>query len=97
MPAGGIELNDDQLKRLSNLTPAFGERHDKANMASIELTASGRTFMLPPLVAPIRRRLGRDSSPPPALMSGLGLTPTRAHALIAISRSTPEHYVHDVH
>lgn len=64
MPAGGIELNDDQLKRLSNLTPASGERHDKANMASIELTASGRTFMLPPLVAPIRRRLrpGFESS-----------------------------------
>jgi len=40
---------------------------------------------------------GRDSGRPPALMSSLGLTPTRAHALIAISRSTPEHYVHDVH
>jgi hypothetical protein len=26
----------DQLNRLSNLTPASGERHDEANMASID-------------------------------------------------------------
>ncbi len=34
--ADGIELSDDQLERLSNLTPAAGERHDEANMASID-------------------------------------------------------------
>ena len=34
--ADGIELSDDQLERLSNLTPASGERHDEANMASID-------------------------------------------------------------
>jgi aryl-alcohol dehydrogenase-like predicted oxidoreductase len=34
--ADGIQLSDDQLKRLSNLTPAAGERHDQANMASID-------------------------------------------------------------
>jgi aryl-alcohol dehydrogenase-like predicted oxidoreductase len=34
--ANGIQLSDDQLKRLSNLTPAAGERHDQANMASID-------------------------------------------------------------
>jgi len=34
--ADGIELSDDQLKRLSNLTPAAGERHDEANMAAID-------------------------------------------------------------
>ena len=34
--ADGIELSDDQLGRLSNLTPAAGERHDKANMAAID-------------------------------------------------------------
>jgi aryl-alcohol dehydrogenase-like predicted oxidoreductase len=34
--ADGIELNDDQLERLSNLTPASGERHDEANMAAID-------------------------------------------------------------
>ena len=34
--ADSIQLSDDQLNRLSNLTPASGERHDKANMASID-------------------------------------------------------------
>ncbi len=34
--ADGIQLSDDQLKRLSNLRPAAGERHDQANMASID-------------------------------------------------------------
>jgi hypothetical protein len=34
--ADHIQLSDDQLKRLSNLTPAAGERHDQANMASID-------------------------------------------------------------
>ena len=34
--ADGIELSDDQLQRLGNLTPAAGERHDEANMASID-------------------------------------------------------------
>jgi aryl-alcohol dehydrogenase-like predicted oxidoreductase len=34
--ADGIELSDDQLERLSNLTPAAGERHDEANMASVD-------------------------------------------------------------
>jgi aryl-alcohol dehydrogenase-like predicted oxidoreductase len=35
-PADAILLSDDQLKRLSNLTPAAGERHDQANMASVD-------------------------------------------------------------
>jgi diketogulonate reductase-like aldo/keto reductase len=34
--ADSIQLSDDQLKRLSSLTPASGERHDEANMASID-------------------------------------------------------------
>jgi aryl-alcohol dehydrogenase-like predicted oxidoreductase len=34
--ADGIELTQDQLGRLSNLTPAAGERHDEANMAAID-------------------------------------------------------------
>jgi aryl-alcohol dehydrogenase-like predicted oxidoreductase len=34
--ADAIQLSDDQLDRLSNLTPASGERHDEANMASID-------------------------------------------------------------
>jgi aryl-alcohol dehydrogenase-like predicted oxidoreductase len=34
--ADGIQLSGDQLERLSNLTPASGERHDEANMASID-------------------------------------------------------------
>jgi aryl-alcohol dehydrogenase-like predicted oxidoreductase len=31
-----IELSEDQLERLNNLTPAAGERHDEANMAAID-------------------------------------------------------------
>ena len=34
--ADGVELNQDQLKRLDSLTPAAGARHDEANMASID-------------------------------------------------------------
>ena len=34
--ADGIVLSDDQLERLNNVTPAAGERHDEANMASID-------------------------------------------------------------
>jgi aryl-alcohol dehydrogenase-like predicted oxidoreductase len=34
--ADGIQLSDGQLDRLSNLAPAAGERHDEANMASID-------------------------------------------------------------
>ena len=34
--ADSIQLSSDQLERLSNLTPAAGERHDQANMASID-------------------------------------------------------------
>ena len=34
--AGSIELSDGQLERLSNLTPASGERHDETNMAAID-------------------------------------------------------------
>ncbi|MEU0805790.1 aldo/keto reductase [Streptomyces sp. NPDC005970] len=34
--ADGIELSVAQLDRLNNLTPASGERHDEANMASID-------------------------------------------------------------
>ncbi|MEV0221620.1 aldo/keto reductase [Streptomyces sp. NPDC050704] len=34
--ADGIELTTAQLDRLNNLTPAVGERHDEANMASID-------------------------------------------------------------
>ena len=34
--ADSIQLSGDQLERLSNLTPASGERHDQANMASID-------------------------------------------------------------
>ena len=34
--ADGIELTADQLQRLDNLTPAAGERHNEANMASID-------------------------------------------------------------
>jgi aryl-alcohol dehydrogenase-like predicted oxidoreductase len=34
--ADGVELNQDQLKRLDGLTPAAGARHDEANMASID-------------------------------------------------------------
>ncbi|MFD3480517.1 aldo/keto reductase [Streptomyces sp. NPDC058695] len=34
--ADAIELSATQLNRLNNLTPASGERHDEANMASID-------------------------------------------------------------
>lgn len=34
--ADGIELTTDQLVRLDSLRPAAGERHDEANMASID-------------------------------------------------------------
>ena len=34
--ADAVELSEDQLKRLNNLTPAAGERHDEANMASVD-------------------------------------------------------------
>ncbi len=34
--ADTVELSDDQLDRLNHLTPAAGERHDEANMASID-------------------------------------------------------------
>jgi aryl-alcohol dehydrogenase-like predicted oxidoreductase len=34
--ADRIELNTDQLERLNNVTPAAGERHDEANMATID-------------------------------------------------------------
>ena len=34
--ADGIELSAEQLDRLNALQPAAGERHDEANMASID-------------------------------------------------------------
>lgn len=34
--ADSIELTPTQLDRLNNLTPAAGERHDEANMASVD-------------------------------------------------------------
>jgi aryl-alcohol dehydrogenase-like predicted oxidoreductase len=34
--ADGLVLTADQLDRLNNLAPAAGERHDEANMASID-------------------------------------------------------------
>ena len=34
--ADAIELTPDQIHRLDNLEPAAGERHDEANMASID-------------------------------------------------------------
>ena len=34
--ADGVVLGDDQLRRLDELTPASGARHDEANMASID-------------------------------------------------------------
>jgi aryl-alcohol dehydrogenase-like predicted oxidoreductase len=34
--ADSIQLSGDQLERLSNLTPASGERHDEANMTAID-------------------------------------------------------------
>ena len=34
--ADGIGLSEDQLRRLNNLTPAAGARHDEANMATVD-------------------------------------------------------------
>jgi aryl-alcohol dehydrogenase-like predicted oxidoreductase len=34
--ADGIELSTNQLERLNNLTPASGDRHDEANMSTID-------------------------------------------------------------
>ncbi|SCY56197.1 Predicted oxidoreductase [Microbacterium sp. LKL04] len=34
--ADGVELTEDQIERLNNLTPAAGARHDEGNMASID-------------------------------------------------------------
>ncbi len=34
--ADAVELRPDQIGRLDNLEPAAGERHDEANMASID-------------------------------------------------------------
>jgi aryl-alcohol dehydrogenase-like predicted oxidoreductase len=34
--ADGIELSAGQIERLNDLTPAVGERHDEANMATVE-------------------------------------------------------------
>jgi aryl-alcohol dehydrogenase-like predicted oxidoreductase len=34
--ADAVELTDDQLERLGNLTPVAGDRHDEANMATID-------------------------------------------------------------
>jgi hypothetical protein len=34
--ADSIQLSDDQLERLGNLTPASGERHNEASMAAID-------------------------------------------------------------
>jgi aryl-alcohol dehydrogenase-like predicted oxidoreductase len=34
--ADAIELSDDQISRLDNLTPAAGARHDEANMARVD-------------------------------------------------------------
>ena len=34
--ADGIELSADQIQRLNDLTPATGERHDEANMATVD-------------------------------------------------------------
>ena len=34
--ADAVELTPDQIDRLNNLETAAGERHDEANMASID-------------------------------------------------------------
>jgi aryl-alcohol dehydrogenase-like predicted oxidoreductase len=34
--ADGIDLSSEQIRRLDSLTPAFGERHNEANMARID-------------------------------------------------------------
>jgi hypothetical protein len=34
--AEGIDLSAEQIARLSNLTPATGERHNEANLSTID-------------------------------------------------------------
>jgi aryl-alcohol dehydrogenase-like predicted oxidoreductase len=34
--ADGIELSAEQIRRLNDLTPAAGERHDEANMSRVD-------------------------------------------------------------
>jgi aryl-alcohol dehydrogenase-like predicted oxidoreductase len=34
--ADGIELSAEQIRRLNDRTPATGERHDEANMSTVE-------------------------------------------------------------
>ena len=34
--ADGIELTSEQIQRLNNLTPATGERHEEASMATVD-------------------------------------------------------------
>src|SRR5213079_3548861 len=34
--ADGVELSEEQIDRLNNLTPASGDRHEEAQMARIE-------------------------------------------------------------
>jgi diketogulonate reductase-like aldo/keto reductase len=34
--ADGIELSAEQIRRLNDLTPATGERHDEANMSTVD-------------------------------------------------------------
>jgi aryl-alcohol dehydrogenase-like predicted oxidoreductase len=34
--ADQLELSTEQVERLNNLTPAAGERHDEANMATVD-------------------------------------------------------------
>ena len=34
--ADGIELSADQIERLNDLTPATGDRHEEANMSTID-------------------------------------------------------------
>ena len=34
--ADGIELSAEQIRRLDDLAPATGERHDEANMAAVD-------------------------------------------------------------
>ena len=40
--ADDIELSNDQIERLNNLSPAAGERHDEANMAGIDRGLTSR-------------------------------------------------------
>jgi hypothetical protein len=34
--ADQLELSSEQVERLNSLTPAAGERHDEANMATVD-------------------------------------------------------------